>query len=432
MPGIFLKYHRKKKGTSMKNRIVIDSPKIADHTIAYSYCVEGEWAEVFRAGETFFIDYSCDLSSVPEGVAVIPLLGNLLPVAWIYDAEIVVPVCDRDFYESIPAFREGYVAMYPAMAFGGKITVGNVQDNPAGNSSKAGAFFSGGVDAHNTLIRHAEEKPVLLTLWGSDVWLWDTAGWENVQTHLAQTAREFDVDFITIKTRFRSFLNEEKLCARVAASGDNWWHGFQHGLGIITHAAPVACSLGLTKLFFASTYSPAEKGRLTCASDPTIDNFIRFCGVQVVHDGYEHNRQQKVHHITQYAKNTERKIALRVCWESAGGNNCCHCEKCWRTILAIYAEGFDPRDFGFNYPFFPALCQTIHVNVALLKVHRDTWYPPIQAALRKNYSILQIPKELRWFYRIRMDRLGEVTLREKAVRKAKDVLRKVRNRLLRR
>ncbi len=415
----------------MKNRIIIDSPMITDHIITYSYRVEGEWAEVFRLDEVFSIEFSCDLSSVPESVAMVPLLGNLLPVAWICDAEIVVPVCDQDFFESIPAFREGYVAMYPTMTFGGKITVGSLQNNPSGSSKKAGAFFSGGVDAYNTLIRHAAEKPVLLTLWGSDVWLWDNAGWERVQEHLAQTSREFDVDFVTIKTRFRSFLSEKKLCARVVASGDNWWHGFQHGLGIISHAAPVAFSLGLTTMYIASSFTIAEKGRITCASDPAIDNFVRFCGARVVHDGYEYNRQQKVHHITQHAKNTGRKIALRVCWQSAGGSNCCNCEKCWRTILEIYAEGSNPRDFGFDYPSFGALCQTIQANAALLKERRDAYYAPLQAVLRENYSIGRIPKELRWFYRIRMDRLGEVTLREKAVRKAKRVLQKVRNRFLR-
>lgn len=40
---------------------------------------------------------------------------------------------------------------------------------------------------------------------------------------------------------------------------------------------------------------------------------------------------------------------MRVCWESTGGSNCCNCEKCWRTILALYAEGENSREYGFDY-----------------------------------------------------------------------------------
>ena len=149
----------------MKNRIIIDIPVISGSRISYHYTVEGEWVETFKQEEDFFIEYSCDISSVPEGVAIVPLLANLLPMAWVYDAEIIVPVCDDDFYQSIPEFKKGYIEMYPMMQFGGKLTVAELQKNAPKTQNGVAAFFSGGVDAFNTLTQHADEKATLFTIW---------------------------------------------------------------------------------------------------------------------------------------------------------------------------------------------------------------------------------------------------------------------------
>ncbi|MDD3212456.1 MAG: hypothetical protein PHY64_02225, partial [Eubacteriales bacterium] len=127
----------------MRNKIVIDHPQVQNNTILYSFRVEGEIEEAFNVSEPFSIEYSCDISSVPEGVAIVPLLSNLLPLAWVYDAEIVLPVCDKDFYESIPAFKKGYSDMYPMLDFKGQLTAGQVQDNPPPEANRTGAFFSG-------------------------------------------------------------------------------------------------------------------------------------------------------------------------------------------------------------------------------------------------------------------------------------------------
>ena len=67
----------------------------------------------------------------------------------------------------------------------------------------------------------------------------------------------------------------------------------------------------------------------------------------MIHDGYENNRQMKIHSICQFHKRTGMPVEVRVCYETDQGNNCCHCEKCTRTMLGIMAEGEDPRNYGF-------------------------------------------------------------------------------------
>ena len=413
------------------NQIQIKRPLNHDNEITYCYEIKGEWVSAFTELRKIKIRNDCDISNVPESVLIVPFLANILPMAWVYDAEIKVDSCDSDFYECLENVKSGYRDMYPMMQFGGRVICDHIVNNNSTEITGALAFFSGGVDAFNTLTQHLDEKPVLFTLWGADVKLFDEAGWENVYNHLQDIATEFDVSFISSKSEFRIFQNTAELTEKVKISGDGWWHGFQHGIGIISHAAPVMYALGKKTVYFASSFTAADTGKVTCASDPTIDNFVKFCGCNVVHDGYEFTRQMKVHNITQFAKRTGKKIPLRVCWESTGGSNCCNCEKCWRTILGVYAEGFNPRNFGFEYDDFAELSQKIYKNRELLKWHRESRYAPMQEVLRKNYTIKTVDPSLRWFYRIDINQLGEVPFYRKVIRKCRHMAGKVKHKLFR-
>lgn len=415
----------------MKNKITIESINIEKYKITCCYHVEGPWEEVFKEKNSMTVEYSVDVSAVPQGIAVVPFLANLLPMAWVYDAEIAVQACDKAFYDSIPQFKKGYQDMYPMMVLRGTLTVEKMEENIPTTEGRSGAFFSGGVDAFNTLVCHAAEKPVLLTLWGADVKLSDEKGWQNVLSHLQDTSRQFDIDYVTIKSEFRMFQEEGILTEAVKQSGDGWWHGFQHGIGIICHAAPAAWVLGLSTVYFASSFTAADKGKVTCASDPTIDNFVRFGGTHIVHDGYEFTRQMKVHNITQFAKKTGMKIPLRVCWESTGGSNCCHCEKCWRTMLAVYAENQTPREYGFEYTDKQLAAIARKMRYSEDKMFSALRYAPIQQAMQKNCQKQELPKQIQWFYDADINRLGYVPAWRKCARKVKRMLtrciKRVRN-----
>lgn len=409
----------------MKNSIIIEEIENKNNSIFYRYSVKGPWKEVFTDRDHMTIEYSLDVSGVPQGIAVVPFLANLLPMAWLYDAEITVPVCDKVFYDSIPQFKKGYCEMYPMMEFRGKLLVGKLEENKPSASDRMGTFFSGGVDAFNTLVCHLGEKPVLLTLWGADVKLDDEQGWQKVLTHLHDTSLQFDLDFVTIKSEFRMFQEEGVLTKAVLQSGDGWWHGFQHGIGIICHAAPAAWELGLSTIYFASSFTEADKGKVTCASDPTIDNYVSFGGTHIVHDGYEFTRQMKVHNITAYVKQSGVKIPLRVCWESTGGSNCCRCEKCWRTMLAIYAEKQNPREYGFDYTEKQLAKLAKKMRYSNNKMFSELRYAPIQSEMQKNCKIDELPKQIQWFYNARMNTLGQAPVWIKCARKVKQGLKKV-------
>lgn len=384
------------------NIIEIAMPSVEGKAIRYHYEVCGPWAESFDLSQSFEVQYDVDVSGVPAGVAVIPLLANVLPMAWVYDAVIEAPICDADFLACLPEVKRGYEDMYPMMRFGGELRVGAVEEN---RQSAGGAvcFFSGGVDAFNTLIQHINEHPTLLTMRGADVKLGDIEGWARVRAHGKTVAQNFGVEFHEVASTFRTFLREDVLTRRVIESGDGWWHGFQHGIGILGHAAPLAWALGRSTVYIASSNTAETRTGVTCASDPTIDNHVRYCGIRVHHDGFEFSRQDKVRNIVQYSQSSQIPISLRVCWESDGGSNCCACEKCARTILEIMAEGGDARRFGFDFDGrkFDRLMHRLHY---VTPIHYPFYYS--DAARASEANGVELPKSAHWILSNNLGRIA--------------------------
>lgn len=330
------------------NKILIDRVNVTPHRIEVYYSVEGEIIKYFNLEEKcFWVEYTEDVSSVPESIAVIPFVCNVLPIAWLADAELIVGDLDEEFYHSLFEVKHGYMLLSRMLEFKGQVTVKNIVKNRYVTTQQSAVLFSGGVDAFTTLFRHLDENPVMITLRGADVKLSDKAGWKVVSEHVEATAEIFDLpkpEFVT--TNFRMFINEGTLSELVTRSGDGWWHGYQHGIGIISHAAPISYVKKLKVVCIAS--SATCKSLCIYASDPVIDSHLKFAETNVYHDGYFMNRLDKVKYLVDCCRQRKVSIHLRVCWITEGGHNCCKCEKCIRTIFNILAVGGDPKQMGFN------------------------------------------------------------------------------------
>lgn len=319
--------------------------------IAVKFSTSDSLAKYFNPQHDFWCEYpQTDISSVPDGIAVIPFVANVLPIVWLTDAELVIPELDMTFFKAIPNIKKGYEEMYPMLDFRGEVTALKLTDNKHDmRATGAICLFSGGVDAYCTLYEHVDERPRLLTLWGADVKLEDENGWTTVNGQNIEAANKFGLKFDAVKSNFRMFINERRLDTLVATSNDGYWHGFQHGIGLISHSAPIAWTYNIKTVYIASSYTKADKGNYTCASDPTIDNYLCWAESCTVHDGYEYTRQQKVHIICAESERIGVRPNLRVCWIETGGCNCCHCEKCLRTMFELIAEGRNPKNYGFDY-----------------------------------------------------------------------------------
>lgn len=373
-----------------------------DNRIEYFYEANGKWKELLRLEENMFIEYNINIEKVPDSISIVPFLCNVLPISWIFDLTINIDSIDQEFYKCLKQVKKGYIDMYPSIKMMGSLKINKKEQNNY-KANGVAALFSGGVDAFNTLFQHIDEKPILVTLWGADIKLDDLKGWKKVSDYHIQTAKDFNLEYQFIKTNFRTFINYGALnrSLKPLYHGE-WWHDFQHGIGILGHVAPLAFVKKLKTLYIASSNTIDVKGIIPCASDPTIDNYLKYSSCKVVHDGYEFNRQDKIHNICTFVeKNNLKNIPIRVCWQSSGGDNCCECEKCYRTILGIIIEKKNPLDYGFNL--------TDKKRKRMMKKLRQyakynlyNYYQVMQDRLIRNYSLAETPKDLIWFRKLKI------------------------------
>lgn len=299
---------------------------------------------------SYYAEYDFNIETIPDSILNISFLCNILPIAWLTNSTIIINTIDKDFYDSIKQFKKGYIDMYPMLKFHDvAIQYNSIEINKnieRDTILKSGTFFSGGVDAFATLFAHIKENPKLITVWGADIAIKDEHGWKKMQDLVQQASDKYSLEYEYIKSNFKEFLNTAELFQLIANSGEAWWHGFQHGIGLIGLASPISYMYGLGKIYIASSFTKGDK--VTCASDPTIDNHVKYSNTTIIHDQYECDRQVKIENIVKCANETQIFPTIHVCWESTGGINCCKCEKCCRTMVGFMLANANPRDFGFG------------------------------------------------------------------------------------
>ncbi len=412
----------------MKQELIINKIIKENNRINYIYEARGKWSDLLVKSEILFLEFDTNIEAVPDSIAIIPLLCNILPICWVFNLNITIDELDDVFYSNIDKIKDGYIKMYPEINFGGNLDVKKTIKNDYITKGSA-VLFSGGVDAFNTLICHIDEKPALITVWGSDIPLSDEKGWSVVDKHHKKTANDFDIKYHAIKTNFRSFLNCNMLSNYISKRIDgSWWHEFQHGIGLIGLTAPLAYIERYKIVYIASSFTIADLGNYTCASDPTIDNHLKHSSCNTIHDGYEFNRQDKIHNICNYVDKTNKSIKLRVCWESTGGKNCCECEKCCRTMLGILTEKNDPNKFGFNFNnnIRKKMMKTVR---PFAKYNHSRQYSEMQRQFIKNYKTTEIPKDLLWFSKLKIINKKPffIVLKDKALYILKKIFSKIKN-----
>lgn len=324
------------------------------NSIVASFDVSDDIKEYFNY-QSLTVEYSDCVCNIPASVAVVPLVSNLAPIAWILGATLYVDELDSDFYESLSLIKAGYQKMYPMLRFEGSIKATKLVENSnkdGNNEKKAIELFSGGVDGLNTLVRNHDVIERFVTVWGADIPCTNDKSWENAYSGILKQAKAFGLDSSFIKTDMRVFINERKLTRLMSDGGFNghgWWHDLQHSIALLGLSSIVAYLYGCKIMYIAASYSVDDKKYHQCASDPSIDNLFKCAGISVSHDGYEENRQTRIQNIVDFANLNKMKIPIRACYASHIGVNCCNCEKCGRTILGILAAGGDPSEFGFDY-----------------------------------------------------------------------------------
>lgn len=335
---------------------------IKGRSLVHDCDILGPWSSAFQSspqlernlGVRFpqIDEYDVDLSEVPMSIAVIPFLTNVLPIAWVFNANVYVESVDADFFKSQAELMQAYQKYYPSIKLGGGLIPGKIVENKIEEpQSPPIILFSGGVDASFTLWTHRPLKPIVATVRGSDIFFIpsDNAAWDIIKEKNNKIANDIGAQYQSIVSNFRIWLDYRPLDEiSKSAKGFGWWHSHQHGPALVGLCAPLAWKLKSKSVSISSSFSSKDPSKVLCGSNPYFDESIRFFGVNVRHFDFTVQRQEKVAFLCEEVKSRNIDIPLRVCWQTRTGLNCCKCEKCLRTIFAIYAEDGDPQRFDFN------------------------------------------------------------------------------------
>ncbi|HIU51998.1 MAG TPA: hypothetical protein IAB70_05205 [Candidatus Merdicola faecigallinarum] len=342
---------KEKKGIERENekKILVKEIKKIGTQISYDYEIDRSLVSLLHMDNKLKIDYSIPIEDVPDEIAVIPFITGILPMIYLEDITVVLDRIDKDFYEAFDQIREGYKKMLPKGEWKGKIEAKEIIDhskNP--ENGKSSVFFSGGVDSTSSLATHIKEKPEFILIWGSDILQNNEKSWETAKQIAQNTADQFGINTNYISSNFRFYLNENALTTKYRELLPvSWWYDVQHGAALLGHVAPIAYKKKLAVHYIPSSYNIHDKN-VVCASYPTLDEKMKFCGCHIIHDGFEMTRLEKVKNICDFQKDSKPKITLRVCCtEREEEANCCKCEKCYRTIGELIACKEDPKKFGF-------------------------------------------------------------------------------------
>lgn len=384
--------------------------RVNANRLEYSYSVEGDWAKYFELSDPMWVEYSQPVKEVPDSVAVLPLIGNVLVLASLMDAEILVNEIDADFYACVEDVIGGFEKVMPRHVHFKKTQLIRaekiVKNEPVKEETAENLlFFSGGVDATSSLINHLEEKPALVTIWGADIPWNQKEAWDQAISFNREVAERYALSLLEIRTNIRTSLQDVEVNDfTVKLVNDWWWPTFHHSLAMMGVSAPLAYSKS-KKLYIGSSYCAKDKvewGTYVLASDPKIDNHVKFCGCQVVHDGYEYSRYDKIEGICRFYEKEEKKPFLRVCYRANTGENCGICEKCSLTMMAIVLAGANPKDYGFAYdeeklPMYFAMAVQEKIRNKN-KYSFMSQYSDVHSAYKKVYKLENVPSVLRAFY----------------------------------
>jgi hypothetical protein len=203
----------------------------------------------------------------------------------------------------------------------------------AAPGNNVGMFFSGGVDSFYSLQKHRPEVTHLIFVTGFDIRVRQVEVAKLVVTELRRAVERIGLPLIEVETNLRE-LSE--------GFGLSWEQ--QHGAAI----AAVAYFLAppFRKIYVPSTY--ALPFVHPYGSHPGVDHFWSLEHLDVVHDGAEATRFDKIGALSSWDLAIQ---SLRVCYDLRGGEyNCCRCHKCLWTMAFLRSHGALANARTFNRP----------------------------------------------------------------------------------
>jgi len=279
-----------------------------------------------------------------------PFLAGILLLAMKTNSRIKVEgSVSKKLLRNIETIQDIFHCWYPDFS---KIQIDcqEYTDVSPAQSDKAASFFSGGVDSFYTLLKHRNEITSLIFVHGFDISLGDTALRSKVSSRLEKASEEIGLPLIQVETNIRELLDRHLD-----------WGKHYHGVAVASVALFLASQFG--RIYIAASDDYAFLVPL--GSHPLVDPLWGTENLEIIHDGCEVNRVQKIEAVI---SNKIVQNHLRVCWENRNGSyNCGKCGKCLRVMANLRLFKALNKVRTFDRPFELALLARAPIELSTIR-----------------------------------------------------------------
>lgn len=254
-----------------------------------------------------------------------PFIAAMLLPAMQSGATIEIPEglqASAEFLNNIAYLQDIFCAWYPTLR---KVDIdAHTRSEPfADQSDGVALFFSGGIDANYSLLKHNAALTHLVYVRGIDLQLEGDELWEQCCGRNQKIAEHFGKPLVQLESNVRFFVRNK------SNQQIGWTMAQGCGLASIAHV------LGFPRNIISS--SNTFRNLHPLGSHPLTDPLFSSDQVTIVHDGCEASRHEKLIAISNEASMLAN---LRVCWQDKGFN-CGHCDKCLHLRTALYLLGLE-------------------------------------------------------------------------------------------
>lgn len=269
----------------------------------------------------------------PGGSADAFAAAMLIPAMKAKETLAITPPISPRLHFNLPRIRDLIHTWYPGFS---RVGVQSTPDTPGTGAltGRAATFFSGGVDSFYSLLKHtrgASTLPIPLThvvfMRGVEIKLDRAKGVDESEKWIREIAASVGVGVVVGETSIRSVLqgSEESI----------HWERHYHGSALSAVALALSPAFGAVCIPSTFTYNHL----VPYGSSPVLDEMFSTERMQVVHDGSEVTRADKVARMIEWDRDLALKY-LRVCTLNYGGAfNCGKCYKCVRTAVPLKVLG---------------------------------------------------------------------------------------------
>lgn len=302
--------------------------------------------------DDFFVEYDADidLEKIPQSIVTLPFLLIIFSTVWASGETYYVDSMDWNIYYGLRKLKKIYKLLYPKTQWKGRLIPRKVTNTtpPAqmvDEKTHVAILFSGGLDSTVSSFYHRAKKQLLITAWGQyDFPLNKPELWAVAKERFQKFADDWGHSNAFLRSNYSEFFNHNEM-EQLSPEIPTWRMFTIEDIGWAGLTAPILYAKGYPVLLIAS--SDSWEFGYPSAANPFVDSTMNFAGIRIKHDGFNLARFAKAEYLVNFCRHENiDKPYLTICQQRCV-INCNDCGKCLATVMALFALGERPEDYGF-------------------------------------------------------------------------------------